>query len=71
MKLVVIGGAGVRAPLLIPALARRQDALDLSEVVLMDDDEEKLGLIAPICAFVAERQGAHFVVRPTLAHVKR
>jgi 6-phospho-beta-glucosidase len=67
MKLVVIGGAGVRAPLLIPALAKRQDALDLQEVVLMDDDEEKLGLIAPICAFVAERQGARFVVRPTLS----
>jgi 6-phospho-beta-glucosidase len=67
MKLVVIGGAGVRAPLLMPALARRERALGLTEVVLMDNDEEKLGLIAPICRFVAERQGASFVVRPTLS----
>ena len=49
MKLVVIGGAGVRAPLLMPALAKRQTTIDLREVVLVDSDEEKLSLMGPIC----------------------
>lgn len=60
MKLVVIGGAGVRAPLLMPALAKRQDAIDLREVVLVDSDEAKLALMGPLCRYVAQKTGAHF-----------
>jgi 6-phospho-beta-glucosidase len=65
MKLVVIGGAGVRAPLLMPAVARRQKALDLQELVLLDSDERKLGLIAPICRYVAEKSGGDFELEAT------
>lgn len=65
MKLVVMGGAGVRAPLLMPALAKRQEAIDLRQVVLMDRNEEKLSLMGPLCDFVAETTGAQFDLRWT------
>jgi 6-phospho-beta-glucosidase len=60
MKLTVIGGAGVRTPLLMPALARRQLAVGLREVVLVDQDERKLALMAPLARYVAERVGGEF-----------
>ena len=62
MKLVVIGGAGVRAPLLMPALAKRQGKIDLQTVVLVDSDETKLALMGPLCRYVAQRSGAGFEV---------
>jgi 6-phospho-beta-glucosidase len=65
MKLVVIGGAGVRAPLLMPAVAKRQRGLDLKELVLLDSDEQKLNLIAPICRFVADKSGSEFRIDAT------
>lgn len=65
MKLVVIGGAGVRAPLIMPALVRRHAALGLTEVALVDTDEEKLGLITPLVRYAADRQGARFRITAT------
>jgi len=60
MRIVVFGGAGVRTPLLMPALGRRQGKIDLRQVVLVDRDEQKLELMAPICRYVAERAGSRF-----------
>lgn len=60
MKLTVIGGAGVRAPRLIPSLVKRAARLGLSEVCLMDIDGEKLALVGGICQTLAERQNAPF-----------
>ena len=60
MKLTVIGGAGVRTPLLMSALARRQSAIDLREVMLVDLDEQKLALMGPLCRYVAEKAGGQF-----------
>ncbi len=65
MKLTIVGGAGVRSPLLMPALARRQVGIDLSEVVLVDTDESKLAVMGPLCRFVAERSGGTFDLRWT------
>src|SRR5579884_343027 len=65
MKLVIIGGAGVRSPLIMPALVRRQDALGLTQVVLEDTNEEKLGLMAPLGRYSADRLGAHFRIDAT------
>lgn len=60
MKLTVIGGAGVRSPLLMPALARRQDAIDLRQVVLVDRDEAKLEVMGPLCRHAARQAGGTF-----------
>jgi len=60
MKLAIVGGGGIRTPLLMSALARRQRAIDLQEVQLMDLDEVKLSLIAPLCEHVARSAGATF-----------
>jgi 6-phospho-beta-glucosidase len=62
MKLTVIGGAGVRSPLLMPALARRQQSIDLRQVVLVDGDEAKLNVMGPLCRHAARRAGATFDV---------
>jgi 6-phospho-beta-glucosidase len=62
VKLTVIGGAGVRSPLLMPALARRQSAIDLREVVLVDGDEAKLEVMGPLCRHSARRAGGTFDV---------
>jgi 6-phospho-beta-glucosidase len=60
VKLAVIGGGGVRTPLLMGALARRAGRLGLKEVQLMDLDERKLSVIAPLCALRAEQAGGTF-----------
>lgn len=62
MKLTVIGGGGVRAPLLMPALARRQEVIDLQEVVLLDTDEAKLQAIGALTQWAADRCGAAYTV---------
>lgn len=67
MKLTVIGGAGVRSPLLMPALARRQEAIDLRHVVLVDRDEAKLAVMGPLCRHSAQRAGGTFDVTWTTA----
>jgi 6-phospho-beta-glucosidase len=67
MKLTVIGGAGVRSPLLMPALALRQGTIDLREVVLVDQDEAKLAVMGPLCRYSAQRAGGTFEVTWTTA----
>ncbi|MBI5667920.1 MAG: 6-phospho-beta-glucosidase [Chloroflexi bacterium] len=65
MKLVVIGGAGVRTPQLIAPLVRRAGSLGLRELWLMDINADKLDLIGRLCQTLAEQQGAPFRVRLT------
>ncbi len=48
MKLAVIGGAGVRTPLLIHGLTRSD--VPISSVCLYDPDQARLGVIAPLAA---------------------
>jgi len=52
MKIAVIGGAGVRTPLLAAGLAGSD--LPLERLSLYDPDQERLGLIAPLADRLAE-----------------
>ena len=55
MKIAVIGGAGVRTPLLAAGLAGSD--LPLERISLYDPDQERLGLIAPLAdRLVSESQ---------------
>ena len=59
MKLAIIGGAGVRVPLLVNGLV--QSRLPITDIALYDTDRERLEAIAadPEClALVAEVDGA-------------
>lgn len=60
MKITIIGGAGVRTPLLMSALARRQSQIDLTDVTLVDRDEAKLAVMGPLCRHAANTAGAAF-----------
>ncbi|AEB07288.1 glycoside hydrolase family 4 [Coriobacterium glomerans PW2] len=53
MKLTVIGGGGVRSPLLAKSLARRAGELGITELVFMDTDAEKLRIYGGIARHVA------------------
>lgn len=48
MKIAVIGGAGVRTPLLVNGLTRSD--LPIDEIALFDADQERLSVIAPLAA---------------------
>lgn len=50
MKITILGAAGVRMPLMIQAIARRQAKLGLTELSLMDIDAERLELIGRLTA---------------------
>lgn len=60
MKITIVGGGGVRSPLLMSALARRQKQIDLTEVTLLDIDESKVEAMGAICRYAADRAGASF-----------
>lgn len=45
MKIAVLGAAGVRTPLIVAAMARRQPEIGLTELALMDIDAERLALV--------------------------
>ncbi len=50
MKIAIIGAAGVRTPLIVQAVRRRQESLRPTELCLMDIDGEHLELIASLVA---------------------
>lgn len=53
MKLTVLGGGGVRAPMLAKSIANRARALGIQRVVFMDDCEEKLRCYGALARHVA------------------
>ncbi len=55
MKLVVLGGGGVRSPFLAKSLALAAKEINLTEVVFMDIDEEKLFIYGKIAKEIARR----------------
>lgn len=65
MRLAIVGGGGVRTPLLLQALVERQERLGLDEVVLLDLDRERLDLLAALCSPMGK--GARFTVGWTTA----
>ncbi len=63
MKITVLGGAGLRTPLMVQAMIRRQDRLPLEELVLMDIDDERLELVGLLTG--ALEKGARFKITRT------
>ncbi len=62
-KIAIIGGGGVRTPLLIYGLAQSQELLKTAELTLFDLDEARTGTIARIGREVIRRMGAGFQIR--------
>ncbi len=53
MKITVIGGGGVRTPLLVNGLARSD--LPIDEIALFDTDRERLSIVASLAAVLSPR----------------
>ncbi len=51
MKIAIIGGAGVRVPLLVGGLSRSD--LQISDIALYDIDQDRLRVIAGLAAQMA------------------
>src|SRR5580698_5723666 len=62
-KVTIVGGGGVRAPLLIHGLAQSQTLLNVSEVTLFDLDVPRAETIGRIGREIARRRGATFAIR--------
>ncbi len=65
MKIAIIGAGGVRTPLIVQAMLKRQDLLGLSELALMDIDAERLELIGTLSAPVERSSTTHFHITRT------
>jgi 6-phospho-beta-glucosidase len=59
-KITLIGGGGVRTPLVIYGLAQSERALDIGEVALFDVDSERTGIIAALGREIVRKLGASF-----------
>jgi len=58
MKLTLIGGGGVRAPLFVASALRRAQRLGIEELCLMDVDAEKLQIVGGLCRAIARASGS-------------
>lgn len=65
VKLALIGGGGVRAPLFVQSALRRAARIGLDEICLMDVDVRQLELFGALCRELARREGASVVVTTT------
>jgi 6-phospho-beta-glucosidase len=61
-KLTIIGGGGIRTPLVIHGLARAQAALGIAEVALYDVDTERVALVAALAREVVRQAGAEITI---------
>ena len=62
-KVTIIGGGGVRTPLLIYGLAQSQELLKTADLTLFDLDEARIQSIARIGREIVSRMGAGFQIR--------
>lgn len=65
MKLALIGGGGVRAPLFVQSALRRAEALGLDELCLMDLPQSGLATFGALSRELAEQQGARTRITTT------
>lgn len=63
MKVTIIGGGGVRTPLVLYGLGQSNEALKIGEVVLFDVDEARMEIIARVCREVLRQFGSPFPIR--------
>ena len=64
-KIAIIGGGGVRTPLLLHGLAQAQQFLETGEVVLFDIDPNRTDVIARLGPEVLRRLNGGFQIRTT------
>ena len=64
-KVAIIGGGGIRTPLLIHAMARSGSLIGIDEVVLYDIDRERVELVAALSSAASESAGGSFRVSAT------
>ena len=65
MKIAIIGAGGVRTPLIVQAMLKRQDRLGLNELSLMDIDGDRLELIGALTAPAERSSNTHFHITHT------
>ena len=65
MKLTLIGGGGVRAPLFVNSTLKRAARLQLEELCLMDIDGEKLQIMGNVCRMVARQMNSPVKISTT------
>ena len=61
-KITLVGGGGVRTPLLIHGLAQAQETLGIGEFALYDVDRARAGTMAKIGSEIVARSGAGFPI---------
>jgi 6-phospho-beta-glucosidase len=62
MKLTILGAAGVRTPLVLQSIIARQHQIGLTELVLMDIDANRLGLMRALCETLVGENNLPFAV---------
>jgi alpha-galactosidase/6-phospho-beta-glucosidase family protein len=65
MKLTLIGGGGLRAPLVVAVAIRRAEQIGLDEICLLDTEAERLQIIASLCVELARRAGSQLRIKST------
>lgn len=62
MKLTIIGGGGVRTPLMVNGLIRWHERVNVDRLVLFDTDTEKLNVIGNLVSHLVQEKGSPFQV---------
>jgi 6-phospho-beta-glucosidase len=65
MKLTLIGGGGVRTPLMVDGLVRWQNDVPIEKLVLYDSNPEKLETIGGLVSHLVNEKGSPFEVEVT------
>ncbi|TCP55052.1 6-phospho-beta-glucosidase [Tamaricihabitans halophyticus] len=65
MKLAVVGGGSTYTPELVDGIAGRRTSLAVDEIVLVDPDEHRLGIVGPFCQRLLDHAGHPARVRTT------
>jgi len=68
-KVTIIGGGGVRTPLVIYGLAQAQPILNLGELMLFDVDEQRAATVARLGREIVRQSGNHFEIK-TASHLE-
>ena len=68
-KVTIIGGGGVRTPLVIYGLAQAQRVLQIGELTLFDVDEQRTNTIARLGREIVRQSGDSFEIR-TASHLE-
>ena len=61
-KVTIIGGGGIRTPLVVYGLAQAQAELGLREIALYDLDVERVSLIAALSRAIVQQDGVDITI---------